>query len=48
MRIGAARALQKLHSPRAEDAIRGAREEEVLDMARSEFEAILDELRAAR
>jgi aminopeptidase N len=48
VRVAAARALQKLQSPKTGDAIAGALREEVLDMARMEFEAILDELRAAR
>ncbi len=47
VRVAAARALQKLRSPKAGDAIRSALREEVLDMARMEFEAILDELHAA-
>ena len=48
VRIGAARSLQKLKSPKTADAITAALRDEVAEHVRIEFEAVLDEVKAAR
>jgi aminopeptidase N len=48
VRVGAARSLQKLKSPKTSDAIAAALRDEIMDQVRAEFEAVLDEVKAAR
>lgn len=48
VRVAAARSLQKLKSPKTADAIAAALKDEVVEQVRMEFEAVLDEVKAAR